>query len=539
MRETGVVRFRYYGDRHQAELLTGIGRKLLGEMKERMMLGGINSHIHRHTTESGVVYEMISNSIGFADIDEVRIYVPVGKPYLDDISIDRCIGFIIAADSSALEGNIYVAVSTPEDIKGGNESKTAIGVHLQSSNSIMYDLPENTFPSDIKDVREFEEDDYEKAILLKGLFTASVTAEYTYGSPQVASINPELASTSGVQHNSWTGGTVSRDATVSYTSPSSGETVNQPIPFSAHFVADYTGGFITIGPDKYKNEPIPGIPITCGGYPEAVLGTSSWQEGYEKQGAYNVKKGADALAGPLNQANKLLADEYYQAMLDDWAGDIFDEYDAACCYMIRNKHNHVAVQAKLDVDKGLSNITLGKYQGCIFVTPLFEIIPDETFLDDFEEKFPDYIGGPYLYPVSGASYNIPAVSISTINCVYSEDRNYSGWQTYIGPHPIPFITTAGDPHTQEEVVDNELEYEGFEVRADVTRGDYSLKLYNTDDMEDDDEVDVTIHLIGARNGIFSTKMKRNDEVLIAVGEFPVKANEQYLFARKIIVEEED
>lgn len=91
---------RFFGDKHAAEQLIGIGRKHHGEMVDRNVnnLPNINMQV---VTESGVVYRVSR----VYSIDEIWIYVPPGLGLGFYRSIIRVIGFVVVVKSDETSVN--------------------------------------------------------------------------------------------------------------------------------------------------------------------------------------------------------------------------------------------------------------------------------------------------------------------------------------------------------------------------------------------------------------------------------------------------
>ena len=99
---TPVIK-RLYGDKHAAERLIGIGRKLHGQMVDNNIYGNENIYA-QITTPTGVVYK-VSRVQG---IDQIQIYVPLGGEELMVIPNDVIIGFIAVLNFLPIDGRSII-----------------------------------------------------------------------------------------------------------------------------------------------------------------------------------------------------------------------------------------------------------------------------------------------------------------------------------------------------------------------------------------------------------------------------------------------
>jgi hypothetical protein len=130
-KETGPVKFRFFGDEKAAQQYTGAGRAFLGKMKEFMRLSNIKSYqadaqLKDNDAEVGAIRAK-SNTNGLADIDEVWIIVPKLPKRKDMLEI-LILGYILSSDVSS------VKVIYPSKIEVGNEVYNQEGVKVNFDN---------------------------------------------------------------------------------------------------------------------------------------------------------------------------------------------------------------------------------------------------------------------------------------------------------------------------------------------------------------------------------------------------------------------
>ena len=110
-KETGPIRFSFAGDRAGGEQLASFGQAVLGALKQRMWLGGIQTLNQTVRLDDGsVVYvSSILGLDGAADINHVSIFVPVKKGKKKTEGAWKCLGFVAEAfgDVGAAKG-VYV-----------------------------------------------------------------------------------------------------------------------------------------------------------------------------------------------------------------------------------------------------------------------------------------------------------------------------------------------------------------------------------------------------------------------------------------------
>ena len=114
MKELGVVRFRDFGDKKQAQQMHMFGRKLLGEMKQEMNAFGVKFLRRKIQLSSGIVFMISSNMIGLAPIDEIQVFVPQQNVVeVTKGKRDRIVGFMVTFN---VKINALMYVYEPDDV---------------------------------------------------------------------------------------------------------------------------------------------------------------------------------------------------------------------------------------------------------------------------------------------------------------------------------------------------------------------------------------------------------------------------------------
>lgn len=117
-KEYDPVYWQFDGDKDAAKRLTGLGRKLLGEMKNRMRLGELLWLSNTVKLDDGTVFHMSSNQHGLVPVDKVQVFVPPsgGKRH-------RVLGYIVRAynnlSSGAWTAQVYLRAEFPEKNDAG------------------------------------------------------------------------------------------------------------------------------------------------------------------------------------------------------------------------------------------------------------------------------------------------------------------------------------------------------------------------------------------------------------------------------------
>ncbi|MCK5386142.1 MAG: hypothetical protein KAJ39_03090 [Gammaproteobacteria bacterium] len=114
MKELGVVRFRDFGDKKQAQQMHMFGRKLLGEMKQEMQIFGVKFLKRKIQLSSGIIFMISSNMIGLAPIDEIQTFVPFADSGVaSEGKEDRIIGFMA---TFTVDVRVFMLVYEPEAV---------------------------------------------------------------------------------------------------------------------------------------------------------------------------------------------------------------------------------------------------------------------------------------------------------------------------------------------------------------------------------------------------------------------------------------
>lgn len=106
-REYGAIRWAFKGNEDAARKLVGLGRTLLGNLKNRMRLGEIKTLMDMVRLDDGSTIRFGSNRIGLADMDSVEIYVPPGG------GRNRCIGYIVQGFTENFFYSVQFDLTTP------------------------------------------------------------------------------------------------------------------------------------------------------------------------------------------------------------------------------------------------------------------------------------------------------------------------------------------------------------------------------------------------------------------------------------------
>jgi hypothetical protein len=118
-KEYESIYWQFDGDREKAIRLTGLGRKLLGDMKNRMRLGELPYYAQRVHLEDGTVFAMSSNLHGLSPIDRVHIYVPPVAGGGKDILL----GFIVRITSATKQ---FLILNVKEPVEKDQEDGVGI-----------------------------------------------------------------------------------------------------------------------------------------------------------------------------------------------------------------------------------------------------------------------------------------------------------------------------------------------------------------------------------------------------------------------------
>jgi hypothetical protein len=111
-RETGAAAIRPVGTTTLEDALAyaNVGRKILGDFKQRLQQGGLKDGRFEQTLQDGTIITVITNMIGLAPIDQ--IYVDTGQRKRKQ-SFSRCIGYIVQGFTDSPYYSVLFDLTTP------------------------------------------------------------------------------------------------------------------------------------------------------------------------------------------------------------------------------------------------------------------------------------------------------------------------------------------------------------------------------------------------------------------------------------------
>ena len=198
-REVGPVQFSFTGDVNAGQQLVNFGRSVLGALKQRMQLGGLQSHNTEVRLDNGasVYASSILGQDGMADIDRVGIFVPV-KREKKSVLKNICRGFIVHSKTLPGLGNSVMVIGPndmPEDNPTQRDWLTVLGSNARESAN-----PEDSLKDGVyKVTQEFVDLDINYAddtfIVLNGTQTFDFNSTYVAPPKTVATVYiPEASS---------------------------------------------------------------------------------------------------------------------------------------------------------------------------------------------------------------------------------------------------------------------------------------------------------------------------------------------------------
>jgi hypothetical protein len=147
-RETGAAAIRPVGTTSLEDALAyaNIGRKILGDFKQRLQQGGLKDGRFEQALKDGTVITVVTNMIGLAPIDQ--IYVDTGgRKQLP--KTNRCLGYIVQciADAARATEPIYSAYYIRTELPTGEvlNSKSVQGLLINPAQvpTSLSDFPDN------------------------------------------------------------------------------------------------------------------------------------------------------------------------------------------------------------------------------------------------------------------------------------------------------------------------------------------------------------------------------------------------------------
>ena len=130
-KEVGPAKFDFKGDKEKARDLSGIGRKLLGELKQSMTFNNLLQHQAQVKLKDGTIIRAhsIKGQDGMADIDKIFIEAPQGGEEKKAMLMDICTGFIVQMKrTSNLDDELFWRVYGLEPVDGSEDSEPTPGV---------------------------------------------------------------------------------------------------------------------------------------------------------------------------------------------------------------------------------------------------------------------------------------------------------------------------------------------------------------------------------------------------------------------------
>jgi hypothetical protein len=141
-RETGAAAIRPVGTTTLEDALAyaNVGRKILGDFKQRLQQGGLKDGRFEEALKDGTVITVVTNMIGLAPIDQ--IYVDTGNRKRGK-KISRCIGYIVQCISATQPSSTRYLVRVT--LPSGDElnSKSITGMFFSEADLVATDFPDN------------------------------------------------------------------------------------------------------------------------------------------------------------------------------------------------------------------------------------------------------------------------------------------------------------------------------------------------------------------------------------------------------------
>jgi hypothetical protein len=141
-RETGAAAIRPVGTTTLEDALAyaNVGRKILGDFKQRLQQGGLKDGRFEQALKDGTVITVVTNMIGLAPIDQ--IYVDTGNRKRK-LKQGRCIGYIVQCISATQPSSTRYLVRVT--LPSGDElnSKSITDMYFSEADLVATDFPDN------------------------------------------------------------------------------------------------------------------------------------------------------------------------------------------------------------------------------------------------------------------------------------------------------------------------------------------------------------------------------------------------------------